>query len=135
MLFRYLFHRLQELLKGRHDTQHNYTQHNGIQQDKTLSIMAEWWYAECRLSWISLSQRVTYEPLMTNVIMLNVIMLSVITVIVAAPSKQFVIVPISSNKLNVQVLVENVVYSLLQLLITWPCHNADLPTIKFIITR
>jgi len=34
--------------------------------------------------------------------MLNVVMLSVITVIVAAPSKQFVIVPISSNKLNVQ---------------------------------
>ncbi len=86
MLFWYLFDRLQELLKRRHDTQHNYTQHNGIQQDTTLSIMEECWYAECRLSWISLSKSVTYEPSMMNVIMLNVVMISVITLSVAEPS-------------------------------------------------
>ncbi len=44
----------------------------------TFSIVAEHFYAECRLCWLSLMLGFTYKSLMLSVFMLNVVMLSVL---------------------------------------------------------
>ncbi len=70
---------------GRHDTeqnntqhsdiQHNNVQHNDVQQNNklnmTLSIMAEHFYAEGYLCWVSLLLSFTYESFKLTVVMLN----------------------------------------------------------------